>query len=82
MQIALGTGTNPDSCPGDTNPARSSSYLSLSLSFSFTSPFLYRISYSRTAGESFVLSGIGALIFVAFGADLGIYTHWVKVCLL
>jgi hypothetical protein len=38
-----------------------------------------RIDYGHTAFESFLLSGIGILIFIAFGADIGIYQHWGKV---
>lgn len=38
-----------------------------------------RISYSRTSFESFVLSGIGILIFLGFGSDPAIYRHWMKL---
>jgi len=38
-----------------------------------------RINFQHTAFESFVLSGIGILIFIAFGADHKIYRHWYKL---
>eukprot|EP00026_Physarum_polycephalum_P008078 Phypoly_transcript_08156.p1 GENE.Phypoly_transcript_08156~~Phypoly_transcript_08156.p1 ORF type:complete len:491 (+),score=48.49 Phypoly_transcript_08156:83-1474(+) len=38
-----------------------------------------RIDYRHTAFESFVLSGIGILIFIGFGADPNIYKHWYKL---
>eukprot|EP00026_Physarum_polycephalum_P011023 Phypoly_transcript_11214.p1 GENE.Phypoly_transcript_11214~~Phypoly_transcript_11214.p1 ORF type:complete len:402 (+),score=35.43 Phypoly_transcript_11214:149-1207(+) len=59
MQIALGVPVDPNTCPGETNPAR--------------------IQYSRTVGECFVLSGIGLLIFVGFGADIDVIKHWFKI---
>lgn len=38
-----------------------------------------RIDYNHTAVESFLLSGIGILIFIGFGADVNIYIHWFKI---
>lgn len=38
-----------------------------------------RIDYAHTSFESFLLSGLGLLIFIGFGADMGIYRHWAKV---
>jgi len=35
-----------------------------------------RVDYPHTAFESFLLSGIGVLIFIAFGSDVAIYRHW------
>eukprot|EP00026_Physarum_polycephalum_P002509 Phypoly_transcript_02516.p1 GENE.Phypoly_transcript_02516~~Phypoly_transcript_02516.p1 ORF type:complete len:784 (+),score=67.50 Phypoly_transcript_02516:366-2717(+) len=38
-----------------------------------------RVDYAHTAFESFLLSGIGLLISIAFGSDPGIYKHWGKI---
>lgn len=38
-----------------------------------------RINYAHTVFESVLLSGIGMVIFIGFGADIGIYVHWHKI---
>lgn len=45
----------------------------------FMFSLIFRIDYEHTAFESFLLSGIGILIFIAFGSDKQIYLQWVKI---
>lgn len=66
---------NTDDCLGKVNPVR---YIVINIIvLLFTNS--YRIDYNHTAFESFLLSGIGILIFIAFGSDKQIYFQWIKI---
>jgi hypothetical protein len=69
---------NPGLCPQTTSPAR---YYYLIFAIVWLLSALCRIEYAHTAFESFLLSGIGLLIFIGFGTDPGIYQHWFKISL-